>query len=214
MADFIVHGVPGSPYVRSVLLALEEKRVAYELRRMHPADVRTDRHLALHPFGRIPIVEHGDFVLYETQAVLRYLDAVVPDPALTPDEPRETARMNQLLGIVDCYVFPSISAAIVFNRVIAPRFGRPGDETAVQAALPRARVCIDVLEDLLGANAFLVGPRLTLADLHLAPHVDFFAAVPEGAALLAGTRLLQWLERMRARPGMHATSWEALSAAA
>ena len=214
MADFIVHGVPGSPYVRTVLLALEEKHASYELRRMQPVDIRTDKHLALHPFGRIPIVEHGDFVLYETQAIVRYLDALVAEPAFTPASAREAARMNQLMGIVDCYVFPSISASIVFNRVIAPRFGRPGDEAAVQAALPKARVCIDVVEALLGSNDFLVGPRLTLADLQLAPHLDYLTAVPEGAALLEGTRLLAWTERMRDRPSMQATRVEVLAAAA
>ena len=59
------------------------------------------------------VAEHGDFVLYETQAVVRYLDALIAEPALTPETAREAARMNQLMGIVDCYVFPSISSSIV-----------------------------------------------------------------------------------------------------
>jgi glutathione S-transferase len=122
--------------------------------------------------------------------------------------------MNQLMGIADCYVFPSISAGVVWNRLIAPRFGRPCDEDAVQVALPKARVCVQVLDGLLGANGYFVGSRLSLADIQLAPHLDFFTEVPEGAALLEGTRLLGWLERMRALRSMQATRWEVLAAAA
>jgi glutathione S-transferase len=214
MQDVVVHGVPGSPFVRIVLLTLEEKRIPYTLRRMQPTDMRSERHFALHPFGRIPIVEHGGFALYESQAITRYFDALVREPQLTPDPIEEAACMNQVIGIVDWYVFPSISAGVVWNRVIAPRFGRPSDEDAVQAALPKARVCVEALEGLLGQNAFLVGSRLSLADIHLAPHLDFFTDVPEGAAMLNGTRLLDWLERMRTLRSMQATRWEVLAAAA
>lgn len=214
MQDVVVHGVPGSPYLRTVLLVLEEKKVPYRLRRMAPTDMRSAEHLALHPFGRIPIVEHGGFALYETQAIARYFDTLVPEPPLTPATLQDTARMNQLMGIADCYVFPSISAGVVFNRLVAPRFGRPCDEAAVQAALPKARVCIDALDALLGSNAYVVGSQLTLADLQLAPHLDFFTEVPEGAALLQGTRLLGWLEHMRASRSMQVTRWEVLAAAA
>jgi len=214
MRDVVVHGVPGSPYLRTVLLVLEEKKMPYRLRRMAPTDMRSAGHLALHPFGRIPIVEHGEFALYETQAIARYFDALVPEPPLTPAALQDTARMNQLMGIADCYVFPSISAGVVFNRLVAPRFGRPCDEPVVQAALPKARVCIEVLDALLGSNAYFVGSQLTLADLQLAPHLDFFTEVPEGAALLQGTRLANWLERMRASRSMQVTRWKVLAAAA
>ena len=214
MQDVVVHGVPGSPYLRTVLLVLEDKKVPHRLRRMAPTDMRSAEHLALHPFGRIPIVEHGEFVLYETQAIARYFDALVPEPPLTPAALQDAARMNQLMGIADCYVFPSISAGVVFNRLVAPRFGRPCDEPVVQAALPKSRVCIEALDALLGNNTYFVGSQLTLADLQLAPHLDFFTEVPEGAALLQGTRLLDWLERMRASRSMRVTRWEVLAAAA
>ena len=118
------------------------------------------------------------------------------------------------MGIADCYVFPSISSGVVFNRLVAPRFGRPCDEPVVQAALPKARVCIEALDALLGSNAYFVGSQLTLADLQLAPHLDFFTEVPEGAALLQDTRLVDWLERMRASRSMRVTRWEVLAAAA
>ena len=66
MSGITVHGIPGSPFLRSVEVALKEKDVPYHLRIMSPADMKTPEHLGLHPFGRIPMFEQDDFRLYET----------------------------------------------------------------------------------------------------------------------------------------------------
>jgi glutathione S-transferase len=81
-------------------------------------------HLIRHPFGRIPVMDHGDFRLYEMQAILRYLDRIIPEPSLTPRDPRAEARMNQICGITDWYFMPQVSAPITFQRLV----GRPVDE--------------------------------------------------------------------------------------
>jgi glutathione S-transferase len=95
---------------------------------------------------------------------------------------------------------------IVFQRIIGPTLlGTTTDEAAVAAAVPMARVCIAELDRLLGAQQFLAGERLSIADLMLAPQVDFFAETPEGKSLLAKTRLETWLARMNERPSMRAT---------
>ncbi len=112
MTEVVVHGVPGSPYVRSVLLALEEKAAPYRLAAMGIGEGRSPGHLARHPFGRIPVIDHGDFQLYETQAIVRYVDAVFPGPTLRPADPRAAARADQVCGIVDWYLFPQVSATI------------------------------------------------------------------------------------------------------
>ena len=101
MTDFVVHSIPGSPFGRAVLAALEEKGAPYRLVAIAPGTLRAPEHAARHPFGRIPVVDHGDFSLYETQAILRYIDRIVPRPALTPAEPRAAARMDQLMNIND-----------------------------------------------------------------------------------------------------------------
>jgi glutathione S-transferase len=84
MNEFVVHIVPGSPFSRAVLATLEEKRAPYELVPVVPGTLRSPQHLSRHPFGRVPVLEHAGFRLYETQAILRYLDRVLPQPALTP----------------------------------------------------------------------------------------------------------------------------------
>ena len=206
MSDIVVYGIPGSPFMRAVQMGLEEKHAAYRIAAMGPGETKSKAYLKKHPFGRMPAFEHGDFGLYETQAILRYLDDVFPEPPFEPSDPREAARVNQIIGINDWYFFPKAAAVIVFQRIIGPTLlGTTTDEAVVAAAVPMARTCIAELDRLLGGQRFLAGDRLSIADLMLAPQLDFFAATPEGKSLLAETRLKPWLVRMNARPSMQAT---------
>lgn len=203
MSDIIVHGVPGSPYVRSVQVGLEEKGILYRFQAMGPGDSKSPEHLARHPFGRVPVFQSGDFMLYETQAILRYLDDVFPDPTLQPREPHARARMNQIVGINDWYFFPKVAAVVVFQRIVGPvLLGTTTDEAAIAAAMPMAKTCIAELDRLIGTQPFFAGERISIADIMLAPQLDFFAATPEGRSHLENTNLQGWLDRMNARPSM------------
>jgi len=214
MAPIIVHGIPGSPYVRMPLLACEEKAAPYRIAAMQFGQNKTPEYLARHPFGRIPVIEHDGFWLYESAAIIRYVDQVFPGPSLTPADPKAQARMNQVMGIVDWYVMPTITAAIGWNRIIAPMIGRPVDEAAVANAVPGATTCIRALEQLLGNSPYVAGNSVSLGDLMLIAHLELFPASPEGAAILKGSPLLGWIERMRARPSVQATETRKLMAAA
>ena len=206
MSDIVVYGVPGSPFMRAVQMALEEKKAAYRVQAVAPSESKSEAYLKKHPFGRVPAFEHGDFGLYETQAILRYLDDIFPEPRLQPRDPREAARMNQIIGINDWYFFPKAAAVIVFQRIVGPvLLGIKTDEAAIEAALPMGRTCVAELDRLLGAQQFLAGDHLSIADLMLAPQLDFLAETPEGKSLLAGTRIEAWLAHMNERPSMQAT---------
>ena len=214
MAPIIVHGIPGSPYVRMPLLACEEKAAPYRLAAMPFGSAKTPEHLARQPFGRIPVIEHDGFWLYESQAIVRYIDQVFPGPSLTPADPKAQARMNQVMGIVDWYVMPSVSAGIGWNRVVAPMIGAPVDEEAVAKAVPAATTCVRALEQLLGKQKFMAGDNLSLADIMLIPHLEPFPTTPEGAKIMQGSPLLGWIERMCARPSVQKTEMKKLMAAA
>jgi glutathione S-transferase len=211
MSEFIVHSVPGSPFGRAVLATLEEKGADYALRRVA---MRTPEHLALHPFGRIPILQQGDFKLYETQAILRYLDRALPQPPLTPADSTGAARMDQLMNVCDWYLFQGVGSVIGFQRVVGPRLmGLTPDEAAIAAAMPRAGAVFDQLARELGDRRYFVGDEVTLADILLASHVDFFRALPEWAPLAGHhANLSDWLDHMNARPSMVATTWERVDA--
>jgi len=213
MSEFIVHSVPGSPFGRSVLATLEEKRAPYRLAAVAPGTTKTPEYLALHPFGRVPVMEHDGFRLYETQAILRYLDRQIPQPSLTPSDIKRAARMDQVMNINDWYLFNGVGNVIIFHRVIAPRLmGMAPDEEAIMAAMPKAHTVFNELARLLGDQPYFTGDTLSLADLLLAPAVEFFTAVPEWSALGAPhANLVAWIARMQERPSMKATTWERVS---
>jgi glutathione S-transferase len=215
MPDFVVHSVPGSPFGRAVLAALEEKSAAWVLAPVMPGTMKGPAHTARHPFGRVPVLEHGDFRLYETQAILRYIDRVLPNPPLTPAAPRAAARIDQVMNINDWYLFQGVGNVIGFQRIIKPRLlGQAPDEALIAAAMPKALLVYDVLAKQLGSKPYLVGESVTLADLLLAPQVDMFREIPEWEPLTAQhPNLRAWIDRMNTRPSMQATTWERLAAA-
>ncbi|QPF91028.1 glutathione S-transferase family protein [Bradyrhizobium commune] len=209
MSEFVVHATPGSPYARAAMAALEEKGADWRLVALQPGTSRQPEHLSRHPFGRMPVLDHGAFSVYETQAVLRYLDRVLPQPALTPADPRAAARMDQVMNIVDWYLFQGCGNIITFQRVIRPLlFGQPTDEDAVLEAMPRAHVVFTELARLLGEADWFGGDNISLADLMVAPHFDFFAQTPEWHELTAKhSKLVNWLARAENRPSFRATTW-------
>jgi len=213
MSEFKVHTIPGSPFARAVLATLEEKGARYRLVPLTPGANRSPEHLARHPFGRMPLFEHDGFVLYETQAILRYIDRVLPQPALTPTDPKRAARMDQVMNINDWYLFQGVGNVIIFHRVIGPRLmGLKPDEAVIEAAMPKARTVFAELARLLGEQGFFAGEAVSLADLLVAPAIAFFTATPEWAELGAPhANLAAWLKRMEARPSMMATTWERVS---
>src|SRR5262252_7233213 len=121
MSRFIVHGIPGSPFSRAVLATLEEKGADYRLAALAVGMIKVEPHISRHPFGRVPVLEHDGFMLYETQAILRYLDRLLPAPALTPRDAKAAARMDQLMNVCDWYLFQGVNSVIGFHRIVGPR---------------------------------------------------------------------------------------------
>jgi glutathione S-transferase len=202
----IVYGPALSTYVWSVRLALAEKGVAHELVEVPFGAHREEPHLSRHPFAKVPAFEHDGFQLYETQAILRYIDEGFPVAPLQPTDLHQFSRMNQIMGIVDAYGWPSIAAGILVNRVLKPRMGLPADEAAIEAALPRARLCISEISRLMGDQPYLVGDRITLADLMVIPLFYFLGKLPEGEAPLSEhANIRPWMRRMEERQSFKVT---------
>src|SRR5579859_5680411 len=202
MSAFTVYSIPGSPFGRAALATLEEKGASYRLSPVAPGTFRSPEHLARHPFGRVPVLDHDGFRLYETQAILRYLDRVLPTPALTPADPKAAGRMDQAMNVNDWYLFQGVCNVIGFQRVVKPRLmGAPADEAAIEAAMPQAHLVFAELARLLGEEPYFAGDAVSLADLTIAPQIDFFTGLPEWPVLVAPyANLVAWLDRMAARP--------------
>jgi len=203
---FTIFGIFGSPFVRAIRIALDEKQLPWAWAPFAVGEHKQEPYLSRQPFGKIPAVEDDGFALYETNAVLRYLDRKKPEPALIPSDPHRAARMDQIMCIVDCYLFRN-AMPIAFNRIIAPRIGRPVDEDAIAAALPDTRVVIGAIAKLHRPGHFLTGDTLSLADIAVLPHLDMLDKTPEGHAILQDfPNLSEWLAAMRQLPSVQASA--------
>jgi len=207
MAHPIVYGPAGSTYVWSARLALAEKGVTHELVDMPFGAHREEPHLARQPFAKVPAFEHDGFMLYETQAIMRYVDERFAGTPLQPEDVHQWSRMNQIIGIVDAYAWPSIAGAILFNRVLVPRFlGGTPDEAGITAALPRACLCLAEIDRLMENNRFLAADFISLADLMVFPLFYYFSNVPDGRAPMAEHPKLQsWMHHMETRQSFQVT---------
>ncbi|WP_136618771.1 MULTISPECIES: glutathione S-transferase family protein [Mesorhizobium] len=199
MGKPIVYGADYSVYVRIVRLVLAEKGIDYEL---VPVDVFAAEGIPAwyfehHPFGRIPAFEHDGFRLFETSAIARYVDEAFDGPALQPKDPRGRARMNQIIGVLDAYAYRSMVWDVAVERLEK----EPPDETLIASGLSQASKALQTLSSRKAPGPWLLGDRLTLADLHAAPIIGYFVKVAEGQGLLARFADIQdWYARIAARP--------------
>src|SRR5262245_28683222 len=203
----VLHGYRYSVYQRIARLALAEKGVAYERVEVNPfaADVPA-AYLALHPFGRVPALVHDGFALYETAAITRYIDRVFAGPALQPADPKALARMDQIIGVVDAYGYWPLVRQVFSQAVFSPRLGQPGDAAEVAKGLAASVKVLAALERLAADDAFLVGPSLSLADLHLGAMLAYFVQAKDGAALLHNcVRLAAWWQKFSRRASLATT---------
>jgi glutathione S-transferase len=209
MSDPIIYGPAYSTYARSVRLALEEKGVPYKL---EPVDIiqgaaNAPDHLRRQPFAKVPAFEHDGFALYETAAIERYVDETFPGPKLQPDDPKQRARMTQIVSVVDSYAYGALIGKCVWQRMVMPMTGQATDEGVITEAMPKIECSMTALENLADPSGpYLCGPAPSLADLHVAPVMAYFSGTPEGQSLFAKSpKLTRWWQVMSARPSMAKT---------
>lgn len=203
----VLHGYRYSVYLRAARFALAAKGVPCALREVNPFDRPVPAaYLALHPFGRVPSLVHGGFTLYETAAITRYVDEAFAGPALQPTGARLRARMVQIQSVTDSYAYWPLVRQVFSHMAFRPRIGEPADPGEVAAGLAAAPRVLEALAALMAGGPFLLGPSLTLADIHLAPILAGFAGTAPGRALLAQVpALAAWWDRIAACPVFAAT---------
>ena len=208
MAGLVVHGPSYSTYVRTTRMVLIEKQAAYVLEDVNllKGEAKAGTHTVRHPFGKVPSFDHDGFALYETGAIVRYLDRVFPSPALTPSDPKLAARMDQVLSIVDSYAYGAMVGQLAWQRLVVPMVGGQPDEAIVTASLPRVALSLSALEAIAAGGDVLVGSGFTLADAYLAPVFAYLTATPESAALLEpAPRMRRWWAAVSQRPSFKQT---------
>jgi glutathione S-transferase len=198
-----LYGPIYSTYARTARLALEEKGVPYELREVDTLNGagQTPEHLARHPWGKVPVMDHDGFSLFETAAITRYVDQAFPGTKLQPDDPRQRARMNQICAILDNYSWNPMVIQVFAQAIVVPLQGGAPDRAVIARAMPQAELALKVIEGLAEEEEFLCGMGISLADLHLVPILDYFARTEDGSGALKGCRTLsRWWQKIEQRP--------------
>jgi glutathione S-transferase len=188
MAELEIIGFDLSNWVRAARLACEEKGVAYTLTPPGTtgiADLKTEKHLALHPFGRIPAMRHGDVVLFETLAIGHYIDRLFEGPALVPADPLEAVRVEQWVSAMLDYVSRSIMRGHVIHYVFPKGPDGEPDRAAIEAGIPDVRAHLAILDKALADGPYFHGETPYLDDFVLLPMLDALCITKEGPGLLA-----------------------------
>jgi len=199
-----VIGDPRSSYVRTVRMALEEKGVAYTLQ---PASPHSPEILAHNPFGRMPVFCDGPIAIYETRAILGYLEEAFDGPSLLPQwGVTAHARVEQWISVINCHAYDAMVRRYVLQYVFPKgKDGQP-DRAVIDAAVPDIARHLEAFEQAYGNRDYLVGSEVSMADLFLAPILAYVGMFPEGAELLAKLPNVQRAHAvMRARPSFAAT---------
>ena len=196
-------GAPQSNFVRTARMACIEKGVPYTL---NPARPHTPEVEAIHPFGKIPVMRHGEVALCETKAICTYIDLAFDGPPLMPRDPIGAAMAEQWISMVNT------GFDLVFARqyLLAYFFsglpdGAP-DRANIDTVLPKMREMFGLLNRELGKRDYLAAGSLILADLFLLPLIYYMKKMPESSEMVnAATNLSAWFERVAARPSAQET---------
>jgi glutathione S-transferase len=196
MADIRIHGVPPSTFTRTVRLACHEKGIDYELVPTMPSEIT-----ALNPFRKIPVITRGEVVLFESTAIVRYLDRTFAGPRLWPEESVAAANCDQWISAI------CDSLANAALRYMASRYGfLPVPAEMQRLYLEKTREVLPIFDRQLGRTRYLAGDSMTAADLFLAPLLFYFPDIPELRAIAdAAPNCARWARDMAGRPSVRDT---------
>jgi glutathione S-transferase len=204
----------GSPFAWRVMLTLEVKGLDYEskLLEFSKSENKSPEYLKLNPRGKVPTLKDGAFVIYESLAIMTYLDRKYPTPPLFGNSPEETGQIWRLISECESYL---VSAG---DKVVRPIFFGKGldkfDE--IQQAAQTIRQELTTVDEQLTHSNWLVGKQITAADISVFPLVQLLlraaskeAAQPLNLGLLplgqSFPNVARWVERIEALPNYQRT---------
>ncbi|MGA8714592.1 MAG: glutathione S-transferase family protein [Roseiarcus sp.] len=199
MSDMTLWGFDGSTYVRTVKMVLAEKGVT-EFKQVQlnvlKGEPKTPEHLQRHPFGKVPVLDHDGMRILETSAITRYLNDVLPGKSLIPPTPRDRARMDMIIGMIDSYGYGALLGGVVAYHLF-PEFVGGKSDSMRKGGLQNGRLMIDFAMKTKGSSPFIAG-ELSLADLYLAPIVFYVSLTPDKEALFDVDGFAYWWTKTQA----------------
>jgi glutathione S-transferase len=206
MSEMTLWGFDGSTYVRTVKMVLAEK--GFTDFKQVPLNVlegepKSAEHLARHPFGKVPVLDHDGMRILETAAIARYLNDVLPGTSLIPATPKDRARMDMIVGIVDSYGYGALVGGVAAYHLF-PDFVGGKNEAARTAGIENGRKVLELAMRTKGESPFIAG-QLSIADLFLAPILFYVSLTPDKDALFDVEGFAEWWATIEALPSFKAT---------
>jgi glutathione S-transferase len=199
MSKMKLWGFDGSTYVRTVKMLLAEKQYT-DLEQVQvnvlAGEPKSAEHLTRHPFGKVPVLDHDGMRILETSAIARYLNDVLPGKSLVPATPKDRARMDMVLSVIDSYGYGALVGGVAAYHLFPDFVG--GKNDAMHAAgIDNGKKAIALAMQTRGASPFIAGD-LSLADLYLAPIAFYLSLTPDMPDLLAIEGFADWWARIQA----------------
>jgi glutathione S-transferase len=206
MSDIVLWGFDGSTYVRTIKMLFAEKGFT-DFKQM-PLNVlagepRTPEHLERHPFGKVPVLDHDGMRILETTAIARYLNDILPGKSLVPATPKDRARMDMIVGIIDSYGYGALIGGVAAYHLF-PDFVGGKNDAAREAGLANSRKVLELVVKTKGSSPFIAG-ELSLADLYLAPIIFYVALTPDKDAVFSVDGFADWWTAIQALPSFKDT---------
>jgi glutathione S-transferase len=187
-----------STYTRVVCMVCEEKGIEYVLteKPLGAPELR-----AIHPFGKMPVLRHGDVELFESTAIAAYLDRAFPAPHVFPADPLHAALTQQWVSLVNSVMDRTLIRTYIFAYIVPMVSGGEPDRNAIEAVMPAVHEQLGILDKAVAGTGYLAGDRFTFADINLLPILHRVGQFPEGArALAAASHLAAYYDWHAARP--------------
>lgn len=199
----ILYGSSLSPFVRKVLAFSGEKGIELDLQRTGAGFRDPDpAFVAASPFRKMPALVDGDYRLADSSAIIHYLEAKHPEPALIPADPELRGKVIWFEEFADT-ILTACGAKMFFNRVVAPVFlNQPGDlGVADKAEHEELPPILDYLETVVPeGEGYLVGDRVTLADIAVTSPFANLEHIGCEIDRARYPRVCAFVDRMLARP--------------
>ena len=195
-----LHYHPLSTYSRRVRIACLEKRIDIQLVELDMAKGahRGPDYLRLNPYGRVPTLEEDGFVLYESTAILEYLEATRPAPPLVPADARGRALVAMHMKLCDIQLARQ-TGIIIFPKRFLPK--ERWDQAAMAQAKKEIERHLGIVEQQLAGREWMVGERYSLVEVCYTPFVEFFPLME----IAPPPAVAAWTARMLGRPSARET---------
>lgn len=207
MSKPTLYGFDGSTYVRSVRMLLAEKGADYEQVPINvlEGEPKEAEHLARHPFGKVPVLDHDGHRILETISIQRYVNDVFDGMNFVPDNPADRARMDTTIAMIDAYGYGALLGGVAAYHLF-PDFVGGKDEDARRDGIRQGMLLLEHVMRLRGGDHFIAGAERTLADFHLAPIIAYVAMTDDADQVFSVAGFASWWQHVQSLESFTSTA--------